>query len=142
LNNRLINKFQKNAKKQGILIHFVVKFNHHKKNITKQKEGGFPVVNFTTNTYKMKREILTYSNKISKLLFKPEKKFTADMTYGMLAAGSCLLTDVADKLHEPAKKINTVDRLSKHLEKGIPPKALASYMQTIKNGCRQTPLFI
>lgn len=38
----------------------------------------------------------------------------------MLASGSCLLTDVADRLHEPSKKINTVERLSKHLDKGIP----------------------
>ena len=56
------------------------------------------MVNFPTNTYQMKREILTFSNKISKCLSKPEKKFTADITYGMLASGSCLLTDVVDKL--------------------------------------------
>ena len=33
----------------------------------------------------MKREILTFSNKISRELSKPERKFTADITYGMLA---------------------------------------------------------
>jgi len=38
---------------------------------TKQKLGGLPVINFTSNTYKMKREILTFSNKISKKLPKP-----------------------------------------------------------------------
>lgn len=65
---------------------------------------------------------------------KPEKKFTADITYGMLASGSCLLTDVADRLHEPSKKINIVDRLSRHLEKGTPAPAAASYLQLIKNG--------
>ncbi|MCI6920498.1 MAG: transposase, partial [Lachnospiraceae bacterium] len=51
-------------------------------NCTKQKRGGFPVVNFTSNTYQMKREILSFSNKISKHLSKPDKKFSADMTYG------------------------------------------------------------
>ena len=70
------------------------------------------MANFTSNTYKMKREILTFSNKISKCLSKPERKFTADITYGILASGSCLLTDIADQLHESSKKINTVDRLS------------------------------
>ena len=45
------------------------------------------MVNFTSNTYQMKREILSFSNKISKHLSKPDKKFSADMTYGMLAAG-------------------------------------------------------
>lgn len=56
--------------------------------------------NSTSNTYTLKREILTFSNKISKHLSKPDKKFSADMTYGMLASGSCLLTDVVDQLHE------------------------------------------
>ena len=40
------------------------------------------MVNFTSNTYQMKREILSFSNKISKHLSKPDKKFSADMTYG------------------------------------------------------------
>lgn len=62
------------------------------------------MVNFTSNTYTLKREILTFSNKISRKLSKPEKKFSADMTYGMLASGSCLLTDIVDQLHEDSKK--------------------------------------
>ena len=55
---------------------------------------------FTSNTYQMKREILNFTNKISKKLSKPDRKFSADMTYGMLASGSCLLTDIVDQLHE------------------------------------------
>jgi len=39
---------------------------------------------FTSNTYTLKRKILTFTNKISKHLSKPDKKFTADITYGML----------------------------------------------------------
>ena len=50
------------------------------------------MINFTSNTYQMKREILNFSAKISRKLTKPEKKFTADMTYGILASKSCLLT--------------------------------------------------
>ena len=46
------------------------------------------MTNFTSNTYKMKREILTFSNKISNRLSKPERKFTADITYGLLASKS------------------------------------------------------
>ena len=52
--------------------------------------------NFTSNTYILKRKIINFTNKISKRLSKPERKFAADITYGMLAAGSCLLTDVVD----------------------------------------------
>ena len=62
------------------------------------------MVNFTSNTYQMKREILSFSNKISSKLSKPERKFIADMNYGILASGSCLLTDIVDQLHEPSKK--------------------------------------
>lgn len=90
------------------------------------------MVNFTSNTYSLKRKILNFTNKISRHLSKPDKKFTADITYGMLASQSCLLTDVADQLHESTKKINTVDRLSRHLEKGTPGKAAASYLQQVK----------
>ena len=67
------------------------------------------MVNFTSNTYQMKREILSFSNKISRKLPKPERKFIADMNYGILASGSCLLTDIVDQLHEPSRKSNIVD---------------------------------
>lgn len=98
------------------------------------------MVNFTLNTYQMKREILNFTNKISEHVSKPEKKFTADITYGMLASGSCLLTEVADQLHEPSKKINIVDRLSRHLEKGTPAVAAASYLQLIKKWIPSDPV--
>lgn len=98
------------------------------------------MTNFTTNTYKMKREILTYSNKISKHLSKPERKFTADMIYGMLASQSCLLTDIVDQLHEDTKKVNSVERLSRHLEKGKPSQAASSYLQMLKKWIPEEPV--
>ena len=96
--------------------------------------------NFTSNTYTLKRKILTFTNKISKNLSKPERKFTADIAYGMLASGSCLLTDVCDQLHEPSKKINVVDRLSRHLEKGIPASAASAYLQQVKKWIPAEPV--
>ncbi len=98
------------------------------------------MANFTSNTYTLKRKILTFINKISRHLSKPDKKFTDDITYGMLASGSCLLTDVVDQLHESSKKINIVDRLSKHLEKGTPASATASYLQQIKKMAPAEPV--
>lgn len=98
------------------------------------------MVNFTSNTYILKREILNFSNKISKQLPKPNRKFTADMTYGMLASGSCLLTDIVDQLHEDSKKINVVDRLSRHLDRGVPAQAKASYLQLIKKWVPSDPV--
>ena len=98
------------------------------------------MANFTSKTYQMKREILTFSNKFSKKLPKPGRKFMADMNYGMLASNSCLLTDIVDQLHEHSKKINSVDRLSRHLSKGTPKDALDAYLDNIKKWCPAHPV--
>ena len=95
---------------------------------------------FTTNAYSLKREILNFTNKISKKLSKPDSKFTADMTYGMLASGSCLLTDVVDQLHETSRKVNSVERLTRHLNKGTPAKALNSYLSVIRKWIPDEPV--
>ena len=98
------------------------------------------MVNFTSNTYQMKREILSFSNKISRNLPKPDRKFIADMNYGILASGSCLLTDIVDQLHEPSRKINIVDRLSRHLAKGTPKDTLKAYLTQVKKWCPEQPV--
>lgn len=98
------------------------------------------MIHFTSKTYQMKREILTFSTNFSRRLPKPEKKFMADINYGILASGSCLLTDVVHQLHEPSKKINGVDRLSRHLAKGIPKNALNAYLAHIKKCCPAHPV--
>lgn len=100
------------------------------------------MVHFTSNTYTLKRKILTFTNKISKQLSKPERKFTADITYGMLASGSCLLTDVVDQLHEDSKKINVVDRLSRHLNHGTPTEAASAYLRQIKKWIPAEPVIL
>lgn len=94
----------------------------------------------TSKTYQMKWEILTFSNKISRLQSKPDKKFTADMTYGMLVSGSCLLTDIVDQLHENSKKVNSIKRLTRHLNKGITGTALQSYLNTVRKWVPDEPV--
>lgn len=98
------------------------------------------MTHFTSFTYQLKREILSFSNKISKCLPKPDRKFFADMIYGILASKSCLLTDISDKLLEPSKKLNTVDRLSGHLVKGTPKEALNTYLALLKKWCPAHPV--
>lgn len=98
------------------------------------------MTNFTSNTYTLKREILSFSNKISRKLSKPDRKFTADMTYGMLAAESCLLTDIVDQLHEDSKKVNSVERLTRHLNKGTPKQILLSYLQYVRKWVPDEPV--
>ena len=64
----------------------------------------------------------------------------ADMTYGMLASGSCLLTDVVDQLHENTKKVNSVERLTRHLNKGILNNAQQSYLSLIRKWAPKNPI--
>ena len=89
-------------------------------------ENGFEI-NTVQATEAEQYEILSFSNNVSRKLSKPDRKFTADMTYGMLASGSCLLTDIVDQLHEDSKKVNSVERLTRHLNKGTSKQALLSY---------------
>ena len=98
------------------------------------------MTNFTSNTYQLKREILTFSSKISRHLSKPDKKFTAEMTYGMLAAKSCLLTDIVDQLHENTQKVNSVERLTRHLNKSISPTAQKAYLSVISKWVPDEPI--
>lgn len=98
------------------------------------------MLNSTSITYQMKREILSFSSKISRHLSRPDKKFTADMTYGILASKSCLLTDIVDRLGEPSKKVNSVERLTRHLNNGIPRQALISYLSTIRKWVPDKPV--
>ena len=90
----------------------------------------------TTNTYKMKREILNFVEKISANIYRPQKKFMADIIYGMLASGSCLLTKVAQELCEDSRKINVVDRLSRHLAEDDFSLAQNNYLESI---CKMVP---
>lgn len=98
------------------------------------------MLNSTSNTYILKREILTFSKKISKHLSKPDRKFTSDMTYGMLASQSCLLTDIVDQLHENSKKVNSVERLTRHLNRGIPKDVQKSYLAFVRTMVSKNPV--
>ena len=90
------------------------------------------MTHFTSVTYVLKREILNFSNKISKNLFRPDRKLFADMTYGILASGSRLLTDIADCLHETSKKVNSVERLTRHLNQGVSSTASRAYPAAVR----------
>ncbi len=98
------------------------------------------MLNSTSNTYTLKREILYFSNKISHKLSKQNRKFNADITYGILASGSCLLTDIVDQLHDDSKKVNSVERLTRHLNQGIPKLALHSYLHTVRKWVPDEPV--
>lgn len=87
------------------------------------------MLNSTSKTYTLKREILSFSNIISRKLPKPDRKFIADMDYGILASQSCLLTDIAHQLHEPSKKSTSLTAFHAILLKVLPqmPSKLISH---------------
>ena len=78
---------------------------------------------FTLNTNEMKREIVNYSDYLSKNCnLKTEKDFLRDMLYGISASNSLMLSDIARKLKEKIKLDNTIERLSIHLANEIEGK--------------------
>lgn len=97
---------------------------------------------FTTETYIAKREILTYSDKLSEGIGRPGRKFVSDMIYGLIASGSVLLSDISDVLKESASKDNTIERLSKHLAKGLPKEVHINYLKMIKSELPKDPVIL
>ena len=67
--------------------------------------------NYTLNTYEMKRDILSFSNKMSNNLTKPTKKFVMDSLYGVAKSKSCLFSNIARALKEEVKLKYVIERL-------------------------------
>jgi len=97
---------------------------------------------FITETYTAKREILTFADKLSEGLRRPDRKFVSDMVYGMLASGSVVLSDISDVLKEDISKDNTVERLSKHLAGGLPKGMRVNYARAIREDIPKNPLIL
>ncbi|MHC1787086.1 MAG: hypothetical protein AB9880_08520 [Christensenellales bacterium] len=89
-------------------------------------------MNTTTSTYALKREIVNLSRKLAEGTPMAQKRFVADMMYGVTASSSCILSKIADTLKKRIDKGNTIDRLSRHLKSG-PPEALEeNYRRLVK----------
>ena len=71
--------------------------------------------NFTTNTYEVKREILSFSRKMTINVNKTTTKFVMDMQYGLSKGGSCLISNIARSLDEDRKLNYTIERLCDRL---------------------------
>lgn len=71
--------------------------------------------NFTMNSYEMKRDLMKFSEKITKNVSKPEKKFISDMIFGISKSGTVLISEIARSLKEEIKLNNTIERLCDNL---------------------------
>jgi hypothetical protein len=73
------------------------------------------MINCNTLGNNLKREILGYSQKVSKGFSKPKQKFITDMIYGMISSGSCKFTEIGRSLKEEISLKKIVDRLGRNL---------------------------
>ena len=93
----------------------------------------------TTDTYQLKREILGFSNRLSHGAFKDQQKFAADMIYGIAGSGSCVLSRIADTLHESILKKNTIERLARNLTKDMDPIINENYLSVMRGITKKNP---
>lgn len=98
--------------------------------------------NFTINNYEMKRDIVNFSEKISKSCNKPQQKFIMDMIYGISKSKDILLSSIAGALDEKSKKVYTIERLSDNLAKDISSKADENYCDLVMDSLGETPVFL
>ena len=91
-------------------------------------------MDYTTKISVLKRAIHKFTAKISAGMTRPFQKFTADMCYGAMAARSCVLSEIAQSLQEDTKKINTVERLARHLNAEIPETVHSNYTNITSGG--------
>ena len=103
------------------------------------------MTNYTTDTYEVKREIMTFAGKMTKGLNKPTRKFVTDMIYGIHGSGSGLLSDISRVLKENTKLINIIDRLATNLRKLTEPEIEQlwyNYRKQMKKTVPSEPIFI
>lgn len=117
----------------------MVLFNHHKKQTqTKRSEP------FYDSFYHRYLQNETGNSQFRKKFFRwiicTGCEVFADMTYGILASQSCLLTKIAHALQEKTKKAYTVDRLSDHLKDGINVKAMTAYLNYVRKMVPSEPV--
>lgn len=73
------------------------------------------MINYNRLGYEIKRDILKFSEKISKNLKKPKFKFVTQMIYGISASNSVHLSEIGRSLNENITLKKTIDRLSRNL---------------------------
>lgn len=73
------------------------------------------MINYNRLGYEIKRDLSNFSEKISKELKRPQKKFILQMLYGILEGNKVHLSEIARSLNEMISLKKTIDRLSRNL---------------------------
>ena len=100
------------------------------------------MLNFTTDTYEIKRKIINFSNKLTCDVGQVQAKFVQDMIYGLAKSRSVLLSNISDALMEPIKKINTIERLSNNLVNVLNPSIKKHYNHEVNKIIGKSPVIL
>jgi hypothetical protein len=73
------------------------------------------MINYNTIGNSLKVGLVNFSKKITRKFNKTKQKFVADMLFGIIAAGSCKLTDIGRTLKETIALKKTTERLGRNL---------------------------
>ncbi len=105
-------------------------------------KGGFSMYYSTTDVYQSKRKIVNFSKSLVPKENKVERKFVADIIFGILSSKSVILSDMAKALKEPIKVVNTVERLGQNLEKDLSPQIDENYTRQIVKNIEEDPVIL
>ena len=117
----------------------MVLFNHYKKQTQTKRSEPFHGL-FYHRYLQNETGNSQFCKEFFRGLIRTECKIFADMTYGILASQSCLLTKISHALQEKTKKAYTVDRLSDRLKGGINVKAMSAYLNYVRKMVPSEPV--
>ena len=91
------------------------------------------MINYSRLGYEIKRDFADFSEKISKGLKRPQRKFVAQIVYGILAGNKVHLSEIARSLNETITLKKTIDRLSRNLFAfGQKEQIMENYISEVK----------
>lgn len=71
-----------------------------------------------------------------------ERKFVADIIFGILSSKIVILSDMAKALKEPIKVVNTIERLGQNLEKDLSSQIDENYTRQVIKNLEKDPIIL
>ena len=101
------------------------------------------MTHYTTLASNIKRKLIKFSETICQGLSRPDFKFVTQMLYGLLASGSCQLSEISRSLNEDIALKKTIERLSRHLATfSGQDKLISNYIEKVKTNLAKTPILL
>jgi len=101
------------------------------------------MTNYNTIGNQIKGKILRFSEKISKGLKKTQRKFVADMLYGISGSKSCVLTEIGRSLKEDIELKKTEERIARNLKEFSDEKTIVqNHLNFVKSVVTEDTMII